>query len=257
MIIDSHCHLDFDELYNQLDDVINRADLNQVKYLLTICTNLKSFDKIKLIVNKYKNVYGTIGIHPHESKNFKNLNSVLIQDLQKKNKKIIGIGETGLDYYYNNSNKKIQQESFAEHIKAAVNLNIPVIVHTRKAENDTLDILKNEKKNSNLKILIHCFSGNKDYAKKLLDIGCFISISGIVTFKNSSDLVEAASYIPVDRLLVETDSPYLAPIPFRGKTNEPSFIKYTVEKLSHVKNVPTNVIMESTTKNFLSLFKIN
>ena len=257
MIIDSHCHLDFDELYNQLEDVINRADLNQVKYLLTICTNLKSFDKIKLIVNKYKNVYGTIGIHPHESKNFKNLNSGLIQDLQKKNKKIIGIGETGLDYYYNNSNKKIQQESFAEHIKAAMNLNIPVIVHTRKAENDTLDILKNEKKNSNLKILIHCFSGNKDYAKKLLDIGCFISISGIVTFKNSSDLVEAASYIPVDRLLVETDSPYLAPIPFRGKTNEPSFIKYTVEKLSHVKNVPTNVIMESTTKNFLSLFKIN
>ena len=256
MIIDSHCHLDYPSLYDQLDDVIIRATRNKVKFLLTICTTLKSFEKIKLIINKYKNIYGTFGIHPHETKNFTNIDSKFISDLKKKNKKIIGIGETGLDYYYNHSDKKIQKRSFIEHIKAASELNIPVIVHSRNAENDTFDILKSEKKNLNLKVLIHCFTGSKDFAKKLIDINCFISVSGIITFNNSSPLSDAIASIPLENILVETDSPYLAPLPYRGKVNEPSYIIHTTQKLSQIKNISNEDVMFYTTNNFKKIFNI-
>jgi len=234
MIIDSHCHLDYSNLYDQLDDVIRRAEYNQVKYLLTICTTLESFEKIKLIIEKYKNIYGTFGIHPHESKQYTNIDSKFIIKLKNKYKKIIGIGETGLDFYYNHSDKKIQKKSFAEHISAASQLNIPVIVHSRNAETDTYEIIKSEKKNSNLKVLIHCFTGSKDFAKKLIDLDCYISVSGIITFKDSSELSDTVSSIPIENLLVETDSPYLAPKPCRGKSNEPSYIVHTIEKLSQI-----------------------
>jgi len=256
MITDSHCHLDYPNLYNQLDDVVRRAEYNQVKYLLTICTTLESFEKIKLIVEKYKNIYGTFGIHPHESKKYTNIDSKFIFELKNKYKKIIGIGETGLDFYYNHSDKKIQKKSFAEHISAASQLNIPVIVHSRNAETDTYEIIKSEKKNSNLKVLIHCFTGSKDFAKKLIDLNCYISVSGIITFKNSSELDDTISSIPIENLLVETDSPYLAPIPYRGKPNEPSYIVHTVEKLSQIKNVSKEYVMSNTTNNFKKLFKL-
>ena len=198
MIADSHCHLDYSNLYDQLDQVVKRAQINQVKYLLTICTTLKSFEKIKLIVGKYKNIYGTFGIHPHESKKYMNVDSKFIFDLKNKYKKIIGIGETGLDFYYNHSDKKIQKKSFVEHISAASQLNIPVIVHSRNAETDTYEIIKSEKKNSNLKVLMHCFTGSKDFAKKLIDLNCYISVSGIITFKNSSELDDTISSIPIE-----------------------------------------------------------
>ena len=146
MIVDSHCHLDYPNLYDQLDDVVKRADYNQVKYLLTICTTLESFEKIKLIVKKYKNIYGTFGIHPHEAKNYTNIDSRFIYELKNKYKKIIGIGETGLDFYYNHSDKETQKKSFAEHITAASQLDIPVIVHSRNAETETFEIIKSEKK---------------------------------------------------------------------------------------------------------------
>ena len=256
MITDSHCHLDYSSLYNQLDDVVRRAEYNQVKYLLTICTTLESFEKIKLIVEKYKNIYGTFGIHPHESKNYTNVDSKFIFDLKNKYKKIIGIGETGLDFYYNHSDKKIQKKSFVEHISAASQLNIPVIVHSRNAETDTYEIIKSEKKNSNLKVLMHCFTGSKDFAKKLIDLNCYISVSGIITFKNSAELADTVSSIPIENLLVETDSPYLAPIPYRGKPNEPSYIVHTVEKLSQIKNVSKEYVMSNTTNNFKKLFKL-
>ena len=256
MIADSHCHLDFSNLYNQLDDVVRRAENNKVKYLLTICTTLESFEKIKLIVDKYKNIYGTFGIHPHESKKYTNIDSAFIFKLKKKYKKVIGIGETGLDFYYNHSDKKIQKKSFVEHINAASQLNIPVIVHSRNAETDTYEIIKSEKKNSNLKVLIHCFTGSKDFAKKLIDINCYISVSGIITFKNSTELTDTVASIPIENLLVETDSPYLAPIPYRGKSNEPSYIVHTVEKLSQIKNVSKEHIMFKTTKNFKKLFEL-
>ena len=257
MIIDSHCHLDYSNLYDQLDDVIKRAAYNQVKCLLTICTTLESFERIKLIINKYENIFGTFGIHPHETKRFKNVDSKFIFNLKKKYKKIIGIGETGLDFYYNYSDQEIQKKSFFEHIRVASELNIPIIVHSREAEDDTYEILKSEKKNSDLKILIHWFSGSKEFAKKLLDINCYISVSGIITFKNSTELADTVSSIPIENLLVETDSPYLAPLPYRGKSNEPSYIIHTVEKLSQIKNVSKENVITNTTNNFKKLFNLN
>lgn len=257
MIVDSHCHLDFPSLYDQLDDVVNRAEINQVKYLLTICTTLQTFERIKLIVDKYKNIYGTFGIHPHETKNFSNINERLILEYKNKHKKIIGIGETGLDYYYNHSDKEIQKKVFIEHIKAAVKLNIPLIVHSRNAEADTYDILQSEKKNSKLNILMHCFTGTTDFAKKLLNLDCYFSFSGIITFKNSQDLLKTASFIPSEKLLVETDSPYLAPLPFRGKVNEPSYIIQTIKKLSEVKKINNDDMIKITSNNFFKIFNIN
>jgi len=256
MIADSHCHLDYPNLYNELDDVVNRAIKNDVKLLLTICTTVESFKRIKLIVDKYKNIYGTFGIHPHETKNFKNMTDTLIIGYKNESKKIIGIGETGLDYYYNHSDKNIQKKIFAQHIEAAKELDIPLIVHSRDAEIDTFDILKSYMKNSKLKAIIHCFTGSKDFAKKIINIGCYISVSGIITFKGSNELSETISSIPIDKLLVETDSPYLAPIPNRGKSNEPSFITHTIEKLSIIRNIEKKVIIENTTNNFRKLFNL-
>ena len=257
MIVDSHCHLDYSSLYNQLDDVIKRAEYNQVKYLLTICTTLKSFETIKLITDKYENIYGTFGIHPHETKKFVHVDKTFILNSKKDNNKIIGIGETGLDFYYNFSEKNIQRKSFIEHINAALELNIPIIVHTREAENDTCEILKSENKNSNLKILIHCFTGSKEFVKKLLDINCYVSVSGIITFNSSTELAETVSFIPIEKLLVETDSPYLSPMPFRGKPNEPSYIIHTIDKLSLIKKMSKKKIISNTTNNFKKLFDIN
>jgi len=256
MITDSHCHLDYPILYNDLNKVMDRANNNDIKLLLTICTTLESFKKIKFIVDKFKNIYGTFGIHPHECKNFKNISSDIIIKHKKENKKIIGIGETGLDYYYNYSDKVLQKRVFLQHIEAAQKLDIPLVVHSRNAEFDTFDILKNTMKDKELRVIIHCFTGNADFAKKLLDIGCYISISGIVTFKNSDELVKAVSFIPFNRLLVETDSPYLSPEPNRGKSNEPSFITNTIKKLSAIKNVDKKIIIENTTNNFKKLFKL-
>ena len=151
----------------------------------------------------------------------------------------------------------IRDRLFIEHIKAASELNIPVIVHSRNAENDTYEILKSERKNSNLKILIHCFTGSKEFAKRLLDINCYISVSGIITFKNSTELADVVSSIPIEKLLVETDSPYLAPLPYRGKSNEPSYIIHTVEKLSQIKKIPKENVITNTTNNFKKLFDLN
>ena len=254
MIIDSHCHLDYPNLYENLEEVVKRAEFNKVNKLLTICTTLESFEKIKLIIEKYKNIYGTFGIHPHESKKYKNIDSKFILNLKKKYEKVIGIGETGLDFFYNYSDKKIQKKSFIEHIEAATQLNIPLIVHSRDAENDTYEILKSEKKNSNLKILIHCFTGSQNFANKLLDLGCYISVSGIITFQNSIELANTVSFIPIENLLVETDSPYLSPHPLRGKSNEPSYIVHTINKLSQIKNISKEDVIAYTTNNFKKLF---
>ena len=256
MITDSHCHLDYPKLYDQLEDIVKRAEYNQVKYLLTICTTLESFERIKLIITKYKNIYGTFGIHPHESEKYPQVDSKFILNIKNKHNKIIGIGETGLDFYYNYSEKEIQKKSFIEHISAASQLNIPIIVHSRNAEVDTYEILKSESKNSNLKVLIHCFTGSRDFAKKLIDLNFYISVSGIITFKKSIELADTVSSIPMENLLVETDSPYLAPLPYRGKDNEPSYIIHTVEKLSQIKKLPNESIVINTTNNFMKLFNL-
>jgi len=257
MIVDSHCHLDYPNLYDQLDEIVKRAELNKVECLLTICTTLDSFEKIKLIINKFKNIYGTFGIHPHETKKFTHVDNKFILGIKKNNNKIIGIGETGLDFHYNYSDKSIQKKSFIEHIRAASELKVPIIVHSRNAEKDTYEILKSEKKNLDLKVLIHCFTGSNEFAKKLIDINCYISISGIITFKKSTELTKTVSNIPIDKLLVETDSPYLAPMPYRGKSNEPSYIVHTIHKLSQVMSIPKDEIIKNTTNNFKKLFDIN
>ena len=257
MIIDSHCHLDFPIIYDNLDNVVNRALTNKVKYMLTICTTPESYKKIEIIVKKYQNIFGTYGIHPHETSKNNKIDSQIINETIKKNNKIIGIGETGLDFFYEHSEKEIQKKSFIQHIESAIDLKIPLIVHTRNAESETYDILKDACLKSNIKVLIHCFTGSKDFAKKLLDINCYISVSGIITFKNSTDLADAVKTIPIDNLLVETDSPYLAPDPYRGKNNEPSFITHTINKISSIKKIGISEVASKTTNNFIKLFNLD
>ncbi len=254
MIIDSHCHLEYEPMSLALNETITRANKDGVKFLLTISTTDKSLNKILKITEDFNCVYGTYGIHPHEAKNYKNIKSEDIIRKIKLSKKIIGIGESGLDFYYNHSDKKDQMECFEEHINAAQVLNIPLIVHTRSAETETLEILKRKKKEKDFKILIHCFTGSRDFAFKLLDLNSYISASGVVTFKNSLDLALIFKDLPNDRILVETDAPYLAPVPLRGKTNEPSYIVHTVKFLSELKKIPFEVFSEMTTKNFFDLF---
>ena len=251
-MIDSHCHLDHEPLFSDLSNVIERSKEVGIKKLLTICTTFESFIKIKQLVNKDDIIYGTYGIHPHEAKNDKVTAKLIIQEI-KANKKIIGIGETGLDFYYNLSDKKDQIKSFEEHIKASIELKIPLIIHSRNAENEMLEIF-NEYKKYNLKILMHCFTGSKKFAESLLDLNAYFSASGIITFKNSTDLQETFKSIPLEKTLIETDSPYLAPVPNRGKKNEPSFVKYTAEKLADIKQIPLSDLIKNTTSNFNRLF---
>ena len=254
MIIDSHCHLTYEPMSTSLDETISRANKGGVKYILTISTEDKKYDDILKIVENYKCVYGTYGIHPHEAKNHLNIKSKDIINKTNKNKKIIGIGETGLDFYYNYSKKKEQINSFEEHIYASQDRQLPLIVHTRSAEDETLNILKNAMKEKNLKVLIHCFTGSKKFAFDLLDLGFYISASGVVTFKKSQDLAETFKKIPENKILVETDSPYLTPVPIRGKPNEPAHIIHTVEFLSKLRNVSFTSFAETTTRNFFNLF---
>ena len=190
--------------------------------------------------------------HPHEAKNDKVTTKLIIQEI-KANKKIIGIGETGLDFYYNLSDKKDQIKSFEEHIKASIELKIPLIIHSRNAENEMLEIF-NEYKKYNLKILMHCFTGSLNFAEKLLTLDAFFSASGIITFKNSTELQKTFRFLPLDKILIETDSPFLAPVPNRGKKNEPSFIHYTAQKLADIKNISKLELINSTTNNFNKLF---
>jgi len=258
MIIDSHCHLEYEPMSLDLDETITRANKEGVKYLLTISTTDKSLKKILQITSDFNCVYGTYGIHPHEAKNYKNINS---EDIIKKinfSKKIIGIGETGLDFYYNHSEKKDQMKCFEEHIIAAQLSNLPLIVHTRSAEAETLELLKKKKLEKDFKILIHCFTGSRDFAFKLLDLNAFISASGVVTFKKSQELASTFRDIPNNKILVETDSPYLSPVPLRGKSNEPSHIIHTVKFLSDLKNLSFEDFSEITSNNFFKLFgKLN
>ena len=251
-MIDSHCHLDIEPLLSNLNEVIKRSKAFGIKKLLTICTTIESFKKIQEIVKKDEMIYGTFGIHPHEAKNYKVTSETIINEINNSSK-IIGIGETGLDFYYNYSDKSAQIESLEQHINASLELDIPLIIHSRNAEKETLEIFNNYKKHK-LKILMHCFTGSKKFAEKLLEFNAYFSASGIITFKNSIELQETFRCIPLDKLLIETDSPYLAPEPNRGKKNEPSFVRYTAEKLATIKNKTTSELIKATTFNFNNLF---
>ena len=251
-MIDSHCHLDHEPLLSDLKNVIKRSKNVGIKKLLTISTSHESFDRIKKIINEDEMIYGTIGVHPHETTDNKITTDFIIRNLTQ-NSKIIGIGETGLDFYYNNSDKNNQIISFKEHIEASIQTNVPLIIHSRDAEDETFDILS-EYKNKDLKILMHCFTGSRSFAEKLLTLNAYFSASGIITFKNSQELQEIFKFLPLDKILIETDSPFLAPVPNRGKKNEPSFIDYTAQKLAEIKNISKSDLVNFTTNNFNKLF---
>ncbi len=251
-MIDSHCHLDQEPLNENLPDIISRCKEVGIEKLLTISTTTKSFQKIVKLVEYDEIIYGTFGIHPHEADKEMLTKDEIVSKFN--NKKIIGVGETGLDFYYNNSQKEKQIESFKNHIEAALYLNKPIIIHSRNAEYETYEIL-NEYKDSSLKILMHCFTGSYNFAKKLMNFNSFFSASGIITFKNSIDLQDTFRKLPINKLLIETDSPYLAPMPMRGKSNEPSYIKYTLKKLAELKNLKIKDLQSETTNNFIRLFE--
>ena len=251
-MIDSHCHLDHEPLFGDLPNVIQRSKDIGIEKLLTISTSFESFSKVKELINRDEMIYGTIGIHPHESSTNIITSNEIIKNLNE-NSKIIGIGETGLDFYYNNSEREKQIASFKEHIEASIKTNIPLIVHSREAEKETFEIL-NEYKDEMIKILMHCFTVSNEFSKKLLTLNSYFSASGIITFKNSVDLQETFKTLPLENILIETDSPFLTPEPNRGKKNEPSFIDYTAGKLSEIKNISKLELIKITTNNFNRLF---
>ena len=251
-MIDSHCHLDHEQINSDLSNVIKRSKDVGIEKLLTISTSFESFKKIKDIITEDEIIFGTIGIHPHETDN----NEISVDEIIKnfdENPKIIGIGETGLDFYYNNSDKEKQIKSFKKHIEASIKTNSPLIIHSRNAEDETFEIL-NQYHDKKLKILMHCFTGSKNFAERLLKLNAFFSASGIITFKNSLDLQETFKSLPLDKILIETDSPYLAPVPNRGKKNEPSFLSFTAQKLADIKDLTKQEITKITTTNFNKLF---
>ena len=251
-MIDSHCHLDHEQINSDLLNVIKRSKDVGIEKLLTISTSFESFKKIKDIITEDEIIFGTIGIHPHETDN----NEISVDEIVKnfdENPKIIGIGETGLDFYYNNSDKEKQIKSFKKHIEASIKTNSPLIIHSRNAEDETFEIL-NQYHDKKLKILMHCFTGSKNFAERLLKLNAFFSASGIITFKNSLDLQETFKFLPLDKILIETDSPYLAPVPNRGKKNEPSFLSFTAQKLADIKELTKQEITKITTTNFNKLF---
>jgi len=254
-MIDSHCHLDHEPMFSDLKNVLIRSKENGVEKILSICTTNNSFKKIIEIVQFDPIIFGTYGIHPHETDTDKTTKDEIIKNVSS-NEKIIAIGESGLDFYYNHSSRDQQISSFKYHIEASIELNVPIIVHSRKAEKETFDIL-NFYKSSKPKILMHCFTGSTEFAYKLLTLDSYFSASGIITFEKSFDLQNTFKLLPINKLLIETDSPYLSPVPFRGKKNEPSFIKYTLKKLAEIKDIKIDDIEKITNKNFNTLFNLN
>ncbi len=251
-MIDSHCHLDHEPLYSDLNNVIKRSKDIGIKKLLTISTSLESFSRVKDIVKKDDIIFGTIGIHPHEADKNEIDKEFIIKNLNL-HKKIIGVGETGLDFYYDNSDRNKQIESFKLHIEAALKANIPLIIHSRNAEEKTFEIL-NDYKDKKLKILMHCFTGSQHFAEKLLKLNANFSASGIITFKKSIELQNTFKFLPLNKILIETDSPFLTPVPNRGKKNEPAFIDFTATKLAEIKGITKSELIKITTDNFNNLF---
>lgn len=256
MLVDSHCHLDYLARDGQdLSEVVGRAHRANVGTLVTICTKVTQFaDQILPIAERFERVWCTVGIHPHEAESEPPVTTERLVDLSR-HPKVVGIGETGLDYFYEHSPREAQQRSFRAHIAAARETGLPLIVHTRDADDDTMDILEEEAANGPFPGVIHCFSSSRELAERAVALGMFISISGILTFKKAEELRDTVADVPLDRLLVETDAPYLAPVPKRGKPNEPSFVGYTATHLAGVKAVPEEELARQTTENFFSLFK--
>jgi len=253
MLVDSHCHLDFPDFAGDFDGVMARAAEAGVGLMLTICTHVTRFDRVLALAERFDNVYCTVGIHPHEAGTEPAAELERLVELSA-HPKVVGFGETGLDYYYDKSPRERQRDSFRTHIAAARRTGLPVVVHTRDADDDTAAILADEMGKGAFTGLIHCFSSGPDLAARAVALGLFVSVSGIVTFKKSDALRETLAGVPLDRLLVETDCPYLAPIPFRGKRNEPAYVAHTAQALAQVKGVGVAALATATTANFRHLF---
>ncbi len=253
MLVDSHCHLDFDVFDDDREDMIARAAEAGVGTLVTICTHLSKFDAVRAIADSHENIWCSVGIHPHQVAEEGIAPAERLIDLAA-DPLVVGIGETGLDYYYDNSPRDEQRANFRSHIEAARETGLPLIVHTRDADEDTAAILVEEAGQGSFRGVLHCFSAGRDLAETALDLGFYISLSGIVTFRNAGDLREIARDVPLDRLLVETDSPFLAPIPNRGKRNEPAFVVHTARAVAELKGIDEAEFAEATTENFFRLF---
>jgi len=254
VLVDSHCHLDFDGLRQDLDGVLARADAAGVGTMVTICTRVTEFERVLRIAEEHERVWCSVGIHPHNAESEPETSAEELMRLAE-HPKVVGIGETGLDYYYNHSPHDVQRRAFREHIRASRETGLPLIIHSRDADEDMAVILEEESGRGAFPILLHCFSSGPDLARRALALGGYISLSGIITFKKAEELRAIASDVPFTRLLVETDSPYLAPVPHRGHTNEPAFVRHTAERLAEIKNVPLEQIETATTTNFFELFK--
>ena len=252
-IVDSHCHLDFPELAKDLDGVMDRAAEAGVHLMVTISTRVRRFEQILKIAESYDQVYCTVGTHPHNAAEEPDVTAEELVALAN-HPKVVGIGEAGLDYHYDNSPREAQAAGFRVHIEAARQTGLPLVIHSRSAEEDTASILEEEMSKGAFKPLLHCFSSNMDLARRGLAIGAYVSLSGILTFKSAEEIRRSAALTPMDRLLVETDAPYLAPVPHRGKSNEPAFTRHTLECLADVKGVSADEMARATFDNFFRLF---
>lgn len=253
MLIDSHCHLEYEGLAENQPDVLARARAAGVGGFLNISTRRSEWDRVVGTAERESDVWASVGIHPHEADAHEDLGAAELL-AATENPRVIGIGETGLDYYYDKSDRGVQQALFRTHIGVARETGLPVIIHTRDAEDDTAAILAEEMEKGAFPALIHCFTASAEFGRKVLDLGLTISLSGIVTFKNASELQEIAAGLPAERLLVETDSPFLAPVPHRGKKCEPAFVRNTAQFIADLRGEPLEQLAETTTRNFYRLF---
>ncbi len=255
LLVDSHCHLDFPDFAEEgLAAIIARAVAAGVGYMQTISTYISKFDTIKSIAETYPNVFCSVGVHPHHSN--EPAEQTTTQNIigLSKHPKCIGIGECGLDYYYDYSPREKQKDVFRQHIHACLETGLPLIVHSRDAEDDTINVIEETRAGAPLKTLLHCFSSSHAMAVRALELGYYFSFSGIVTFPKSTELQQTAREVPLDRMLVETDAPFLAPPPYRGKRNEPAYVTHVAAKLAELKNTTPEEIARATTANFFRIF---
>ncbi len=253
MLVDSHGPFDVPDYAGKVDDVVARARAAGVGVCVSIGTELKRFPGVRAVAEKFPDVWCSVGVHPHESEK-ELLDDAAVLIAEAAHPKVVGIGETGLDYFYEHAPRAPQQANFRSHIAAARATGLPVIVHTRDADDDTIEILRDEMARGAFTGLIHCFTGTQRLADAALELGLYISVSGIATFKNSAALREVIKTVPLERLLVETDAPFLAPVPHRGKTNEPAFVVHTAAMLADLKGVAPDALAAATTDNFFRLF---
>ena len=253
MLIDSHCHLDFPDFAEELDAVVERAETAGVGRMVTISTRVKRLPALLGITERFKNVYCSVGTHPHQADEEDGIPASELIELTR-HPKVVALGEAGLDYFYEHGSRAAQERGFRTHIAAARATGLPLVIHTRDADEDCGRILEDEMAKGSFRAVLHCYTGGRELAMKAIDLGLLISFTGILTFKKSQALRNLAAELPADRIMVETDSPYLAPGKFRGKRNEPSYVVETAKVLAETRGVPLEEISRQTTENFFRLF---